>query len=80
MDCPCCDGLGMIDDPLRPGCVKLAAWLDPLDDEDRAAFAADAERRDAARRAEELACAEHAASAPADCPCRWCTVQPRTEG
>jgi hypothetical protein len=92
MDCPMCDGLGMVQNPQRrpnglkkcPECdtppspyfLPLAAWLDQLDDDDRAAYAA-AERRHAeAVRAEERAVLAHAQAAPADCRCRWCTVRP----
>jgi hypothetical protein len=92
MDCPCCDGLGMIGDPLRAGRLKrcpecdtppsaiflpLAAWLGPPDEGERELCAAQEEKRLAAVRAEDAAVAAHAAEAAPDCGCGWCTVQPR---
>ncbi len=92
MDCPCCDGLGMIANPLRPGGIKacpecdtvpsayflpLAAWAGEPEEGEKEYWQAVAERRRAAERAEDALVAAHAAIAAPDCGCEWCTVQPK---
>ncbi len=91
MDCPLCDGLGMIDHPLKPGRLKkcpecdtmassfflpLATLVGPPEDGGRDHFEAAEKRRLEAARAEDAAVAAHALTAPSDCACPWCTVQP----
>lgn len=92
MDCPCCDGLGMIDDPLRPGAVKkcpecdtppsayflpLAAWVGPPEEGEREWYVAQEEKRQIKIRAEEAAVLAHALTTGPDCRCKWCVVQER---
>lgn len=88
--CPLCDGLGLIDDPLRPKRLKkcpecdtppspyflpLSVWLDHPDAEDLAGFEREVADHLAKRRAEDAAVAAHARTASPDCSCEWCTVR-----
>jgi hypothetical protein len=85
MDCPLCDGFGVVDDPLAPGRLKrcpecdtpLSAYLLPLS---VWLFGPDGpgedDARERARRADEAAVLAHATTAGPDCRCRWCTVRP----